>query len=33
MVSKGALQLVTAEAGGTFSHDDKVQGVAKGRRG
>lgn len=31
MASKGALELVTMEAGGTFSHDDRVQGMAKRR--
>lgn len=33
MVSKGVLELLTLEAGGTFLHDDKVQGTAKRRDG
>lgn len=33
MISKGVLELVTLEASGTFSLDDKVQGVARRRDG
>lgn len=33
MVSKGVLELLTLEAGGTFLRDDKVQGAARRRDG